>query len=154
MVMKAGRPTDEIGIAAMIDPDAYGAGTYNSGWVSLSVFNTVMAIITAGDMGGGGLIDASIQQATDGAGTGAKAVAGKAITQMTQAGGSSNTQAIIEVDGEDLDVDANFTHVRISLVVAGAACDAAAVLIGIDPRYGPASDVDAATVAEIVGLDA
>lgn len=154
MVMKTTRPTDKIAVVANIDPDAYAAGTVESGWVSAADFNAFMAIIQAGDLGASATIDAKIEQATDNSGTGAKDVAGKAITQLTQAGTDDNKQAIIEFCGEDLDVDNDFNFVRVSLTVGTATSDAGACLLGIDARYGPASDSDASTVDEIVGLDA
>lgn len=155
MVMKTTRPTDLIAVAAMIDPDATAAGAVSSGWVSLASFNTLMAVVMAGTLGASATIDAKIEQATDASGTGVKDVTGKAITQMTQAGtDQSDTQAIIEVDGEDLDVDNDFSHVRLTITVGTATSDVGGMILGIDPRYAPASDLDAASVGEIIGLDA
>lgn len=154
MVMKTTRPTDLIAVVANIDPDANAAGTVTSGWVSAADFNSLMAIVQAGDLGASATLDFKLEQATDGSGSGAKDITGKAITQLTKAGSDDNKQAVIEVCGEDLDVDNDFTHVRMSLTVGTATSDAGAVMLGIGARYGPASDSDASTVAEIIGLDA
>lgn len=155
MVMKTKRPTDHIAVGGVIDPEAQGAGTVTSGWLSLADFHTAMAIIAVGEMASSSTVDAKLEQASDSSGTGAKDITGKAITQITQAGtDQSDTQAIIEVDGDDLDVDNDFTHVRLSITVAAAASDIFGILLGLDPRYGPASDSDLASVGEIIGLDA
>lgn len=144
------RPSDAVAILGNIDPDAYSASTVTTGWVSAKGFDAFMAIIQAGDLGASATVDAKIEQATDGSGTGAKDVSGKAITQLTKAGTDDNKQAIINLRSEELDVSNGFDFIRLSMTVETAACDAGAVLLGLTPRYGPASDNDVATVDEIV----
>lgn len=154
MAMKTTRPTDNLSLPGVINPGSQGAGTVNSGWVSLADLNTVIATIFVGTMAAGATLDAKIEQATDAAGTGAKDVTGKAITQMTQAGGDSDKQRVIEVDGEDLDVDNDFTHVRLAVTVAVAAVDLSAAVQGVDERFGGAQKHNLASLDEIIGLDA
>lgn len=144
-------PSQRAAIVGAIDPDAYAAGTYTTGWVDASDFYTFLALVSVGDLGTSATVDAKIQQATSAAGAGAKDLAGAAITQLTQAGSDSNVQALINIRSDSLDINAGFTHVRLSLTVGTAASDAGALLLGFDPRYGPANVADAATVAEIVG---
>jgi hypothetical protein len=151
MVMKTTRPTDKIALVGAIDPDAQGTGDVSTGWVSAANFNTFMAVVMAGTLGASATLDAKIEQATDDSGTGAKDVTGKAITQLVKAS-NDDDQAIIEFCGEDMDVDGGFTHVRLTMSVGTAASDVAGLLFGIDARFGPASDNDADTVVEIVGL--
>lgn len=143
-------PSQQAAVAAVIDPDVTAAGTVTSGWVDMADFESVMAIVFAGTLGSSATLDAKIEQATDGSGTGAKDITGKAITQLTQAGTDSDKQAIINVTADELDVDNLFTHVRLSITVATASSDAGGVVLGFYPHYGPASDSDASTVAEIV----
>jgi hypothetical protein len=153
--MKANRPTDLVAVVDVIDPDATAAGAVNGSWVSAADFSSFMAIVMAGTLGASATLDFKIEQATDASGTGAKDITGKAVTQITQGGtNQSDTQAIVEFCGEDLDVDNDFTHVRMVMTVGAATSDAGAVLMGLDARYGPASDRDAASVGEIIGLDA
>jgi hypothetical protein len=152
--MKMQRPTDSIAISGTIDPEAQGAGTVVSDYVSMAEFATVMAVIMVGTMATNSTVDAKLVQATDSSGTGSKDITGKAITQLTQAGTDSDKQAVIEACGEDLDVDNSFTHVALSITVATAASDLAGLVLGCNPRYGPASNIDLASVDEIVGLDA
>ncbi|WP_226782747.1 hypothetical protein [Oceaniglobus trochenteri] len=139
-----------LGVLASIDPDAYAAGTVTTAWVPCAQWQTYMAVISAGDLGASATVDAKIEQAQDASGTGAKDLAGAEITQLTQAGSDSNTQAIISFSAADLDMENAFGFVRVSLTVAAATSDAGAILLGDGCRYGPASEHDAASVGEIV----
>lgn len=145
------KATEAIALLGTIDPDAYAAGTYATGWVQVDDFAAYMALIAAGDLGASATLDAKIRQATDGSGTGAKDVTGKAITQLTQAGTDSNKQALINFKASDLDLAAGFTFVQISMTVATAASDASAHLFGFGAKQAPASSYDDAAVDEIVG---
>lgn len=149
MAQKALRPQDEVAIVGAIDPDANGAGTLTTAWVSASDFQRFMAIIMAGTLGTSATIDAKIEQASDSTGTGAKDLAGAAITQLVKASNDDN-QAVIEFWSEDLDLVGGFSHVRLSMTVGTATSDAGAILLGMSPRYAPASRMDAASVVEIV----
>ena len=96
-----------------------------------------VAIIIVGDMGAGSTVDFALMQATDNVGTGAKAIAGKAITQLTQAGGDGNDCCIIELRTEELDVDNGFAFVGGILTVAGAASDIAVIGLSGASNYTP-----------------
>lgn len=144
------RPSERVAVLGNIDPDVYTANTYVTPWVAVANWASLMAIVFAGTLGSSGTLDAKIEQASDGSGTGAKDLSGSAITQLTQAGTDSDKQAIINFRAEDLDINNGFTHVRLSMTVATATSDASGVLLGLDPRQGPASDNDASSVDEIV----
>jgi len=146
------RPSERAAVVAVIDPDAYSASTVTSDWVDAAKFASYLAIITAGDLGASATLDAKIQQATDGSGTGAKDLSGAAITQLTKAGTDDNKQALINFKAEDLDINNGFTHLRLSMTIGTASSDAGALLLGFDPRFAPASDNDASTVDEIVSV--
>ena len=141
-------PSDRTRIMGVIDPDANAAGTLETGWVSMVDFHSVMAIVMAGALGSSATLDAKLEQATDSSGTGAKDITGKAITQLTDAGSDSDKQAIINCRSDELDVNNDFTHVRLSMTVAVATSDSAAILLGLDARHEP--ETDATTVDEIV----
>lgn len=145
----ASLPSERFAVVGNIDPDAYAAGTVTTGWVAAKNFHSFLALIQVGDMVATSVVDAKVQQATDAAGTGAKDVTGSAIAQLTQAGGDDNKQALINVRTEDLDVDGEFAFIRLSVTIGVAGSDLGAVLFGVDPRNGPASDFDATTVDEI-----
>lgn len=143
-------PSQQAAVVGVIDPDATAASTVTTGWINMADFEAVQAIVMAGTLGTSATLDAKIEQASDGSGTGAKDITGKAITQLTKAGGDDDKQAIINVFADELDISNNFTHVRLSMTVGTATSDAGAVVLGHYPHYGPASDRDAATVAEII----
>jgi hypothetical protein len=79
-----------------------------------------------------------------------KAITGKAGTQLTQAGTDSDKQVLINVRSDDLDIANDFTHVALPAIVAVATSDVGGVVLGLDPKYGAASDNDLASVDEIV----
>lgn len=141
-------PSNRATLAAVIDPDAIAASTVTSGWVSMVDFHTIQAIVLAGTLGSSATLDAKLEQATDGSGTGAKDISGKAITQLTQAGSDSDKQAIINCRADELDVTNSFTHVRLSLTVGTATSDAGGLILGHNGRYQPVDDVS--TVDEVV----
>ena len=142
--------TDDVALLAIIDADAYAAGTVTTGWVQADDFAAFAALIAPGDLGASATLDAKIEQASDGSGTGAKDVAGKAITQLTKAGTDDNKQAWINFRASDLDLAGGFTYVRLSMTVATATSDAVGLLFGYSPKVAPASSYDATTVDEIV----
>ena len=143
--------SEAVGLVGTIDPDAQAAGAVSSDYVDASKFFNYQATILAGTLGASATVDAKLQQATDGSGTGLKDITGKAITQLTQASpDDSDKQAIINLNSSELDTDNGFTHFKLVLTVATATSDVGAIIQGLDPRYGPASDDNLASVAEIV----
>jgi len=113
------------------------AGTYDTAWVSASQYHRLVAILNVVDMGAGATLDFSIRQATDTAGTGAKVIAGKAATQLTQAGGDVDSDVAVELQTEELDVTNGFDCINLRLVVAVAAVVVSYRLYGRVPRYQP-----------------
>lgn len=148
--MKAISLAQDVGVLGCIDPDAYGAGSYTTGWISAANHARFLAIVMAGTLGTSATLDAKIEQASDSSGTGAKDLTGAAITQLTQAGTDSDKQALIAFAPEDLDVAGGFTHFRLSITVGTATSDAGGIVLGDGATYGPAGDADATTVDEIV----
>lgn len=145
------KPSQRIALVGVIDPDAYAAGTYTTGWIAAAEAANFMALVSVGDMVSTSTVDAKIQQATSAAGAGAKDVTGKSITQLTQAGTDDNKQVVINIRAEELDLANSFTHFRLSMTVATAASDAAGYVFSLDHRYGPANLRDLASVDEVVG---
>jgi hypothetical protein len=125
--------SENLALLATLDPVSQGAATVTTGWVDASKFAEIVAIIGVGVMTATSTVDAKLQQATDGAGTGAKDIASKAITQLLAAGGN-NRQAMINLRTEQLDVNNSFRFVRLSITVAAAASLLQAALIGVHGR--------------------
>lgn len=148
--MKQLLPSERVAVVGMIDPDVNAAGTLETGWINMSDFQSIMAVIMAGTLGSSATLDAKLEQATNSSGSGAKDIDGAAISQLTQAGTDSDKQAVIQCNAEDLDLVNGFTHVRLSMTTATASSDSAAIVLGLDPRYAPASAHDLASVDEIV----
>lgn len=147
------RPSDRAAVVATVDPDVLTAGDHVSDWVDMSKFERILAIAKWGTLGSNATFDAKLEQAQNSGGTGAKDISGKAITQIDQSDSPdpSDGQALINCRADELDVNNGFTHVRLSITVATASCDGDGTVLGFDPRNGPASDNDLASVAEIVG---
>lgn len=142
--------SEMVAVVGTIDPDVQTAGALTSDYGAAADFESMMAIIMAGTLGSSATLDAKLVQATDSSGTGSKDISGAAITQLTDGGSDSDKQAIINVRPEDLDLDGGFTHVAITMTVGTATSDTGAILLGINPRYAPASDSDLTSVDEIV----
>lgn len=136
-------------ILATLDPASVAAGTVLTAWVPISKWHALAAVLQTGVLGAAATVDAKLRQATDAAGTGAKDITGKSITQLVKAS-HDNKQVVIECKAEDLDTTNNFTHVALSVTVGVAASLLGAVLMGHNPRYMPASDFDDADVTQIV----
>lgn len=153
-----GNPSEYIAVVETIDPDAYTAASptssYNTGWIDMENWEALLAIVQTGILGTAALLDAKLEQASDSSGTGAKDITGKAITQLDEAGASppavNDSQYLINLRAEELDVEGGFTHVRLSTTLDAATSDYSAIVLGVGPRYGPANAFDLASVGEII----
>ena len=143
-------PSERVAVGGVIDPEAQGAATVTSDWLDMTNFQTGLAIVLVGEMAATSTVDAKIEQATDGSGTGAKDLSGSSITQLTAAGSDDDKQVLVQFRSQDLDITNDFTHARLSVTVGTAASDLAGVVLGMDARTAPASDNDLASVDEIV----
>ena len=113
------RFSERNALLAAINPVSQGVGTAVSGWVQVSGFSEIVALLKVGAFGASATVDAKFQQATSSGGAGAKDVTGKAITQLLAAGGN-NRQAILQVREEDLDTNNGFYFVQFSVTVGTA----------------------------------
>lgn len=132
-------------VGAELYPDNMAAAVHQSAWFDMSIHHRAACVLMVGDMGQGATVDLVLQEASDNAGTGAANIAGKAITQLTQAGGDGNDVCIIELRTEEL--TPGFDFVRAVLTIANAAVDASLITFGIVNRYAP---VATGLVTEIV----
>jgi len=140
------RLSEQLAVVATIDPDAYSAGAQNSDSIDMKNFRRVIFIVLAGDLGTDATLDFKVQESADGSSW--SDLSGKAITQLTQAGGDSNKQAIVEVAAEEL--SSGKRYVRGVMTIGTAASDAGMVALADTARYLPASDFDLSSVDEIV----
>ena len=131
------------------DPRTRQVATHVSAWVNVEEYHRLWFLLYVGDLGALATFDAGLQQASAAAGTGVKAIAGKAITQLTQAGGDGPDESIcIELQTEELDVDGGFEFVRFYVTIAVADCTYSAALLGACSRFKP---VAVTNWTEIVG---
>ncbi len=137
-------------VLATIDPASLAVGTVTTGWLSVANFHALVASIETGALGTSATLDAKLQQALDSSGTSAKDITGKAITQLTQAGGGSAKQVLINVKPEELDTVNGFGFVRLSITVGVAASLAGAQVLGVNPRYATADAFNQTAVAQII----
>lgn len=146
--MKSNLPaSDQLAILAAAPP-RNGQTAFHTPWIKVTDAHEMAAIISAGTISATGTLNAKLQQATDDAGAGAKDIAGKAITEMGP--DDSNTEAVINLRSGELDEANGFSYVRLSITPAVANGAAGGLIVGLNPRYGPASTINADSVAEIV----
>ena len=138
-----------LSILATLDPVSQAAGTVATACVPVANFHAFLAIVETGVLGAAATLDARIQQAQDGAGTGVKDVAGRAIVQIVKATGD-NKQALINFKPDDLDNANGFAFVRLSLTVGVAASVVAGTMLGIHPRYVPAETFNQGAVVQVI----
>lgn len=143
-------PSTRVPLLAVIDPDANTAATYETAWIDMADFESIMATVLVGTLGSSGTVDAKLEQCVDPTASpeDEKDVTGKAITQLTQAGTDSDKQAIINCRADELDLANNYRYVRLSMTVATATSDCAATVHGFNARFEP--EADSSTVDEIV----
>lgn len=140
------QPSERVAVVATVDPVNGNNAANSSDYVDMSKFASAMFILLAGAMDS--TLDFKLVEATDSGGTGAQDLSAKAITQET-GGDDDNRQWIINVKAEEL--SAGFTHVKAVATCGNGTTNLIAVVgLGLDPKYGPASDNDLATVDQIV----
>lgn len=144
------KASEFLALLASINPSSQAVGSLTTGWISMSNVRTLLAIVATGTLGASATVDANLQQAMDATGTGAKPVTGKAITQVVAATGN-NTQALINLQAHELDVNNGFQFVELTLTVGVAASETAGFILGASARYEPASTFNQASVTQIVG---
>jgi hypothetical protein len=141
--------SDLFSVLATIDPASQAVGTVTTGWISAANHLGFLALVQTGTLGTGATVDAKLQQALDSAGTGAKEISGKAITQIVKASGD-NKQMLINVKPEELDTVNGFGFVRLAVTVGVAASITSAQLLGVNPRYAPAEVGNQAAVVQVI----
>lgn len=144
------KPSEVAAVIGRLDPVSQAAATVVSTYVDMQKFKKAMFILSVGALGASATVDAKLRQATDSSGTGVKDISGTSMVQLTQAGTDSNKQVVFNLDAAQLDVANEFDFATLSVTISVAACLISVIVIGIEPRFGPASDNDLSTVDEIV----
>lgn len=110
---------------------------YNGAWIRLSNHQRVIFILQVGTMAQTSTLDFLVQEDVLGDGASAAAITGKAITQLTAAGGDGDDLVAIEVRTEELDVDGGFCWVRGVLTVGTANVTCAMLPLRFVANYPP-----------------
>ncbi len=140
--------SEYVAVVGVVDPDANTAAEYLTAAIDMSKWESILAIVMAGDLGTNATVDAAFKASATSGGTYA-AISGKAITQLTQAGtDKSNTQALIHLRAAEM--PAGKPWVKLSMTVGTATSDSGAIVLGKAAHYLPSSDNDIAAVTEIV----
>ena len=107
-----------------------------TGWVSLRDYHRAWVVLNVGVIAAGTTLDLSLQQATDTAGTGAKAlVPAKSITQLTDS--DDNCLVCIELQTSELDENNSFDCIRAVLTTAVSTAYSSLMVYGVEPRFLP-----------------
>ena len=112
---------------------------YTGAWLPLSNHQRAIFIVMVGTMTAASTLDFSVQQANTAGGGSPKAISGKAITQLTQAGGDGDDLVCVEVRSEELDVSGGFEYVRGLLTVGVDTVYCCLLPIRFIPNYPPVS---------------
>lgn len=139
---------ERAAVVGTIDPQTVSDTEVFSDVVDMSKFHQVLAVFQTGDMPAETIIARCVT--CDSAGSNAAAL--KTCDTLTaHATNNDNKQIIISVRGEDLPGTSNADrYVKFGLVTGGSTggpCNA--VVLGMDPKHGPANQHDLATVVEI-----
>jgi hypothetical protein len=143
------KPSQREAILGFIPPQSAAAVQYTA-WVDASLFLNAEGLVSVGALGASATVDAQLQQAQDNAGTGVKTVVGSAIVQLTKVAANDNSQVRINFMQADLDVSNGFRFIRLAITPAVAASLISGLLQGVDPRYGPADVLAAASQTQII----
>lgn len=134
------KPSQNIAVVDSIAPQSLAAGSVSTSWINAGLYRHIAALVELGTPGSGGLLDAKLQQATDSSGANAKDL--QTMTQMSAAG-----TTIIQAPSSALDLANSFDWVRLTITTSVATSPVAAQLLGLDERYGDASNNNKANVA-------
>lgn len=145
------RLSEGLRVVDCIDPDAYAIGAVNGDIIDMRDLRRVLFVVQVGTMAAGSTVDFVVNASTAANMANPVAITGKAITQLTQAGGDSDKQVLVEVTSEEVaEMAVGARYIQGTLTVAVDTSDAGVVTLGAFARYSPGADYDLATVDEIV----
>jgi hypothetical protein len=142
------QPSEQIAVVGTVDPQTVANTAKLTDAVDMSKFHELLAILLLGDMASE-TIDFELQESATAGGT-YTTITGKAATQLAaHATNNDNKQIVINLKAEELSAGKQFVKGRVITggATGGPAC---VVMLGVKPRYGPASDDDLTDVVQIV----
>lgn len=131
------RVTEDHQLGAVLYPDARASGVYPTAWFDMSTHHRAVCFVAVGTMSFAATVDCLLQEARDATGTGAQAIAGKAITQLDQLNGDGDNVCAIEL--RTIEMTARYRYVRAVLTVDDkqAGMCTAVFLFGLVDRDAP-----------------
>ena len=139
-------PTERVAVVGTVDPQTVVNSEQLTDAVDMSKFHSALFILLLGNMAAE-TIDFAVQESDAAGGSYANL---KTATQLAaHASNNDNKQLVIAVRSDELSSGKRYLKGR---VITGGATGgpAAVVALGVDPRFGPASDDDLADVVQIV----
>lgn len=141
--------SEQLAIVGTIDPEARTAtGTALTDAIDMSKFEQVAFVILTNTIGATDTVDLKLTECATSGGTYTD-ITGKAITQLDNA--DDDAQAVINLRASELTPGYRYVKAKLTHGGTAATCEVCVVAIAGDARFGPASDDDLASVAEIVG---
>lgn len=139
--------SERIAIIGTVDPAAGIAAVTYTDVIDMSKWHQALGLFILGNMADGDSVVCAAYRC-DSAGNNVAAI--KTET-LGAAAGNDNTQVVIGVRGEDLHPQATYNrYIKFGITNgAGGGGVACVVALGVDPKYGPASDSDLASVQAI-----
>ena len=140
------QPSERVTIAGVASPQTIASTPVVSSPVDMSRFQEALFILSMGAMASE-TMDFKLQASATSGGTYAD-IPGRAIAQIA-AGSTSSKQALINMKAEKMPTGTQFG--RGSAVTGGATGGPASITaLGVEPRFGPASDDKLASVVQTV----
>src|SRR5262245_6600870 len=139
------QPSERIIVTGAANPQQLN-NTTASASVDMSKFAEALFILQVGDIPTSGTVDGKLQSDDNSGFSSASDISGKSMTQLGAS--DDNKQVIFNLKAEEL--AAGERYARLLVTGSAHANYVSAVAIGLMPRFGPASDDKAATVAQTV----
>src|SRR3954453_4436573 len=139
------QPSDRAGVAGESDPQNGNNNTLNTDYVDMSKWHEAMFIFQAGSIDS--TVDCLVRESTSTSDGGGQTLSGKSATQLTAS--DDNKVVVINFKAEELSTGYRYLRGRMT-AGNGTTNLVSAVALGLKPRFGPATDDDLATVAQVV----
>lgn len=139
-------PSERFAVAAVVAPGALTTGAKSSGVIDASKYGRLCAIISTGTLGASATLDGKWQECDDSSGTNPVDIANGSITQVVKASGDN--KQIVHNLHTDMITEGK-RYVKYVATVGTATSDAAVIILGVDPRHQPATDLDPASVVQV-----
>jgi hypothetical protein len=143
--MNSSQPSERIAICGVANPQTMNNNSFPTGPVDLSKFHEALFLLIVGDIPTSGTLDAKLQESdVANFASGVTDIPGKTMMQLVAT--DDNKQVVFNLKAEEC----SKRYARLLITASPHNNIACAVALGIKPRHAPATDDDAATVAQIV----